>query len=771
MRKRLWRAAVLTIVAGMLVGLSTSMPATALGGDPSQNPCMSNSSFSMSLSRSTLVWGQTATITIGMNVAAGCTILPSLFFVDQNGVTFSEPFAFGSSVVQPPSTGHYDFRVVSNGNFYDVVDWPVTVNFPVLGGHPWARITRGGDQAATFAAAIRQPSAYVYVQGDVNLDLSGMSYLQIGAGTQIIGERDAAHPDGPRLFTTSSPNRLFIIGDDRPASFAIRVNNVRITGIRLDGMEDPDPCAVAGSDDDADAIWILASMGIEIDHDEIYHWPGSGVHVEDTVDDVVNQGNGGVTVLDNYFHDNQHPTYCGPDPTGSGHGLGYGVQVSDGGFATITGNTFSDNRHSIAGHGSFGDGYLAIGNLFLNPGIDDEKDGLTFYNHQIDMHGLATCPNLLPGGENYNCGQAGDYMEVANNTVVSTAAAAIQLRGIPSSYNSEAQTGGMQVHDNRFADTEGGALTQTLQGLVEGPGNVFGDAAGLAAQFTASPIAPACDFDGDGTPDPFRSSAGIWWYHSSLANRWVYLRPAPAGVTSTTLGDVDGDGLCDVTDQNGTHYYTESMFFTISLNGPVPNVVGSTQAGAADAIAAAGMTLDTVTPVLDSSPVGTIVSQSVVAGSSRQAGSLVALTVSAPHSTVPPVTRSTESSAVRSINSAGLTVGTETRVIDTSPAGTVIGQSPAGGQLVVAGSAVALTVSLGPVVPNVLGHDQTTAGNMIRNAGYVFATPLTLNDCIAPNNVEVVNPQVGTSAPPGTVVTVTISTCTRTPGGGGGVQK
>jgi len=43
--------------------------------------CMSNSSYSMSLSRSTFVWRQTATLTIGMNVAAGCTILPSLFFV------------------------------------------------------------------------------------------------------------------------------------------------------------------------------------------------------------------------------------------------------------------------------------------------------------------------------------------------------------------------------------------------------------------------------------------------------------------------------------------------------------------------------------------------------------------------------------------------------------------------------------------------------------------------------------------------------------------
>ena len=438
MRKRLWRTAVLTIAAAALVALATSMPASAIGGDPSQNPCMSNSSFSMSLSRSTLVWQQTATITIGMNVAAGCTILPSLYFVNQDGVFFNEPLTLGSSVVEPPSTGHYLLRVVSNLNFYDVSTSNVTVNFPVIGGHPWARITRGGDQAATFAQAIRQPEADVYVQGDVNLDLSNMSYLPIGHDTQIIGERDAAHPDGPRLFTTTSPTRLFIIGDDRLASFATHVDNVRITGIRLDGMEDPDPCVNAGLDNDADGIWVLASQGVQIDNDEIYGWRGAGIHVEDTADDVVNKNNGGVLVLDDYIHDNQHPTYCGDDPLGSGHGAGYGVEVSDGGFATTAGSTFSDNRHSITGHGSTGDGYYVDNNLFFNPGIDDVKEGLTNYNHQIDMHGLQTCG----AGEDYNCGQAGDYMVVANNTVVSNLAAAIQLRGTPASYDPSTQTGG-----------------------------------------------------------------------------------------------------------------------------------------------------------------------------------------------------------------------------------------------------------------------------------------------------------------------------------------
>ena len=769
MRKRYRRAfAVLAMAATALVGL-TAVPASAFTNDPTNNPCMSNSSFSMSISRSTLVWQQTATLTVGMNVAAGCTVLPSLVFTDDtSGVSFSEPLTFGSSTVQPPSTGSYHLHVISNGNTYDVAYSNVDVTFPVLYGHPWARITRSGDQAATFADAISQPKADVYVQGDVNLDLSHMSYLPIGAGTQIIGERDVVHPDGPRLFTTTDPPRLFIIGDDRTNPPTTLVNNIRITGIRLDGMEDPDPCANAGLPNDAIAIWILGSQGIEIDNDEIFHWRGSGIDIHDTSADLVNQANLGVRVLNDYIHDNQHPTYCGADPFGKGHGAGYGVVVSDGGFATITGNTFSDNRHSVAGHGSTGDGYLLLGNLFFNPGIDSEKDLVTNLNHQIDMHGLDTCGNGLPGAEDYDCGQAGTYMEVADNVVVSDDAAAIQLRGVPLSYDPATQTGGMQVHDNMFAGSEGSALTQTRTGLVEGPGNVF-DASTQTESFRAPGLGPTCDFDGDGIQDGFRSAAGSWWYHSSLENRWVYMRQAPAGVTSPTLADINGDGLCDVTGPEGTEYLNNGLFPTFSLMGPVPNVVGSSQADAADAIAAAGMALDTVTPVISDAPVGSVVSQSIVAGSARQAGSLVAITVAAPHVMVPPVTGSAETTAVHGITQANLALGPESRVVNSDAAGTVIGQSPPAGAIVLPGTAVSLTVSLGPAVPAVLGLDQISATRVLDNAGYTVA-PSSANDCVSPGDVDLQSPQAGTLEPAGTTVNIQVSTCTKS-GGGSGIPK
>src|SRR5262249_17756615 len=156
-------------------------------------------------------------------------------------------------------------------------------------------------------------------------------------------------------------------------------------------------------------------------------------------------GNAGVWVYDNYIHDNQHPTHC-DGSLGANTGFGYGVVVSYGGFAYIQGNVFDLNRHAIAGHGTNGDGYVAIGNLFFDPGMDHDNDGFDFPNHQIDMHGLNTCPNIDDSA--FNCGQAGYYIEVENNIVVGNDAAAVHLRGTPTSYNAATNTGGMYVHDN-----------------------------------------------------------------------------------------------------------------------------------------------------------------------------------------------------------------------------------------------------------------------------------------------------------------------------------
>jgi concanavalin A-like lectin/glucanase superfamily protein/PASTA domain-containing protein/Big-like domain-containing protein len=68
--------------------------------------------------------------------------------------------------------------------------------------------------------------------------------------------------------------------------------------------------------------------------------------------------------------------------------------------------------------------------------------------------------------------------------------------------------------------------------------------------------------------------------------------------------------------------------------------------------------------------------------------------------TVPNVVGMTQTAAQTAITSAGLTVGAISNVnSSTVPAGSVVSQSPTGGSSVAAGSAVALSVSLGPAPP------------------------------------------------------------------------
>lgn len=459
-----------------------------------------------------------------------------LLFRDRTTDTVWDTGVRGSSGalwLTPQSSGSYFLQVFVNGWYIDFESEPVTVGLPVVGGRPTAEITQP-SQNGLFAQAVGVPNAIVRIAGDVDLDLSYMDDLSVATGVQIIGVR-TNYPRGLRLFTTTFPRSLLnVVGD-----------NVRITGIRFDGGESSDPCDSAGDDYPyADAISVVHSLPVEIDHNELFRWRGAGVVVYDNEANRINRGNAAtVWVHDNYIHDNQHPTYCGLNPLGSGLGGGYGVSVNRGGFALIERNVFDRNRHAITGHGSEGDGYLLYRNLFLSPGVDDVKLGVTFYNHQIDMHGLQTCGS----GEHWNCGLAGEFMDVGWNTVAALNSDAIQLRGTPS------DPGGMSVHNNVFMQPRDSALTQTQTGLHDDGGNLFSvfDLVGYPAiqVFRFRPDAAAtCDFDGDGTNDFFWATGATWWYLSSLVGHWVFLNQSSRGMLGEhTLSDVNQDGLCDVT--------------------------------------------------------------------------------------------------------------------------------------------------------------------------------------------------------------------------------
>ena len=390
--------------------------------------------------------------------------------------------------------------------------------------------------AAQFVQAVNTAGTTVRIEARVELNLSGLSGIYVAPGVQIVGMADAAHPNGPRLYTTSAPSRLLNIGtpDDRTPS-----DGVRISGIRLDGG------LGTGISDGAmsEGITDWSGINVEIDHDEVYGWSGAAIEIHD------NDALGGIpaanknrmtalipTVVhihDNYIHHNQH---YGEN--------GYGVAVYDGATAMVEQNVFDYNRHDVSGDGRPGTGYWFDRNLLLpHGGVNATTLGIDSHTHVIDMHGRDSCFHF-----GYYCGPAGEFMDIEYNTVLYDQGTDFKLRGTPSI--------GVTVAHNVFARTD--KWNQAPGGIA-----IFDDAAMVQTddldhrsiaesdntlgytynKFTTDNLFG--DFDGDGVQDRLSTTGQTWWYFSSLHQRWTFLRQSTAA-RSVSVGDFDGDGTTDI---------------------------------------------------------------------------------------------------------------------------------------------------------------------------------------------------------------------------------
>ena len=163
----------------------------------------------------------------------------------------------------------------------------------------------------------------------------------------------------------------------------------------------------------------------------------------------------------------------------------------------------------------------------------------------------------------------------------------------------------------------------------------------------------------------------------------------------------------------------------------------------------------------DSVPQGIVIRQEPDAGERIQRGNAVRYFVSTgkPRVQVPEVVGARESDAVATLRAAGLVP----RVVDIfsdEPEGTVIAQDPKGGTSIVEGSDVRLNVSKGPQrtgLPNVIGRSFDDAAAALRESGF---TPVRRDvEASEPEGTVVgMSPSAGTLVPPGTRVTLNVST-------------
>ena len=129
---------------------------------------------------------------------------------------------------------------------------------------------------------------------------------------------------------------------------------------------------------------------------------------------------------------------------------------------------------------------------------------------------------------------------------------------------------------------------------------------------------------------------------------------------------------------------------------------------------------------------------------------------------VPNVTGQDRATATQNLEAAGLTVGTVTNQVtaDASQIDTVLGTDPSSGTQVDPGSAVNLTVGVGPdtiEVPAVIGLDVDRAENTLQNAGFDSVETEEIDSLAPADQVVDVSPGEEQSVDPSTTVTLQVS--------------
>jgi len=191
----------------------------------------------------------------------------------------------------------------------------------------------------------------------------------------------------------------------------------------------------------------------------------------------------------------------------------------------------------------------------------------------------------------------------------------------------------------------------------------------------------------------------------------------------------------------------------------VPDVIGLTQSDAEEAIEDARLRVGTVSTANSvTQPAGIVIDQDPTARTRVLSRSFVDLVVSL-GAEVPDVVGMPQATAQTALTKAGLTLGTVTSAGSaTVLIGSVISQTPAPGNHVAPGSAVALVISLGAEVPNVVGSTQAAAQTALTAAGLTVGTVTTANSTTVPiDTVISQTPGPGNHLSPGSTVKLVLS--------------
>lgn len=399
----------------------------------------------------------------------------------------------------------------------------LAVPVPAAAGAALAGVTEV-DTKEELLAALAAASAgdTVFVTGTASINLTGHKRIAIPAGVTLASDRGRNGAPGALLYNTELDQGQ----SEAWAQFSPKGSGVRITGLRLRGP-DPEIRDDAYQYDNSRGIEALDASDLTVDNNELSAWSHGAVYLGNTLE---------ARVANNYIHHNRRT------------GLGYGVVLYNSSSAVIEFNTFTQNRHAIAGNGLRTQRYDARYNLV----VDNAR------SHGFDMHGENETQN---NGEPH----AGDVMHIKHNSFRSSAQAAVAVRGRPYT--------GAWVSGNCFAhgSSSGAVLQRHFSGNLHVGSNTYGTTTGSCHQlggrkpvgwrmsdagtgswqdlrpytFDVSEVGFG-DFDGDGRADVFRATGHRFYYSPGGTEPFVRGAQASLHWTGARLGDFDGDGRTDV---------------------------------------------------------------------------------------------------------------------------------------------------------------------------------------------------------------------------------
>lgn len=378
--------------------------------------------------------------------------------------------------------------------------------------------------------AIQIPSGTV-----INMSDARFHNLEIPSCTIISGTRDKLDR-GPLLYTSDATSTYDLL--------VSRGNHVRITGLRIAGPANPDysrSSSILGISGIRVRITPNSDWGaylgrdIVIENNELLWWSNAAVHVTARIDadspadvpagtPLVGRDNRDeVVIRGNYIHHNARD------------GLGYGVNVSHGAYATIERNVFDYNRHAIASDGSPYTGYLARHNYMLDGGYSESSYGFDYWNQHFDVHGT---------GDGGYGGVAGEYYEVAENTFRGAQGYGVwpynyqrpclMVRATPMDH--------IDFHDNIALQWSDQCVRRKGEGSPVDRVYDFDNTYHLDTHDELG----VGDFDGDGLDDVIVTTGTAWYYSSAGRTEWRFLRSSGIRVANLAFADIDNDGKTDV---------------------------------------------------------------------------------------------------------------------------------------------------------------------------------------------------------------------------------